>query len=212
MGRKRCTKCGECKPLSEFYKRSASKDGLRSECKDCKKLDDKKWRENNREYDLERKANWKKENRGKVNKSLRKRNEMKRALPYPTDSSDFDLVQAEYGYRCAVTGSKEYTIEHFIPISWGHGGSTINNIYPVSRKINMRKSAKNPFKFLEELRGAEYRAFQEVIRRLASWNGMSYREFHKYVNWCENNKRTVEQVREDNKKGLSSVDLWKMSN
>lgn len=32
---KRCTKCGEDKPRSEFHKRSASKDGLFPHCKSC---------------------------------------------------------------------------------------------------------------------------------------------------------------------------------
>lgn len=32
---KKCTTCGQEKPVSEFYKDSHAKDGLRSQCKDC---------------------------------------------------------------------------------------------------------------------------------------------------------------------------------
>lgn len=32
---KRCPKCGQVKPFSEFYKSAASKSGLQSYCKDC---------------------------------------------------------------------------------------------------------------------------------------------------------------------------------
>lgn len=32
---KRCSKCGEEKPLAEFSKKAASKDGLRGQCKTC---------------------------------------------------------------------------------------------------------------------------------------------------------------------------------
>ena len=32
---KRCTKCGEVKPISEFYRRAASKDGFQTYCKSC---------------------------------------------------------------------------------------------------------------------------------------------------------------------------------
>lgn len=32
---KRCCRCSEDKPLSEFYTATSSKDGLRSDCKDC---------------------------------------------------------------------------------------------------------------------------------------------------------------------------------
>lgn len=36
-GFKRCSRCGEIKPISEFYRYKTSKDGLRSECKECQK-------------------------------------------------------------------------------------------------------------------------------------------------------------------------------
>lgn len=36
-GFKRCSKCGQIKPISEFYKRKSSKDGLYSYCKQCDK-------------------------------------------------------------------------------------------------------------------------------------------------------------------------------
>jgi len=35
METKTCTKCGECKPLTEFHKQKDKKDGLRSHCKAC---------------------------------------------------------------------------------------------------------------------------------------------------------------------------------
>ena len=34
--KKRCSKCGETKPRSEFHKERAAKDGLKSQCKDCR--------------------------------------------------------------------------------------------------------------------------------------------------------------------------------
>ena len=36
-GQRRCSKCGRVLPLSEFARRSKSKDGLQYECRDCKK-------------------------------------------------------------------------------------------------------------------------------------------------------------------------------
>jgi len=46
---KTCTKCGETKPTTEFYKKSAARDGLRNQCKSCKKAQQKAWHEANRE-------------------------------------------------------------------------------------------------------------------------------------------------------------------
>jgi len=37
MQTKKCSKCGEVKAVSEFYKDKYSKDGVRSSCKECKK-------------------------------------------------------------------------------------------------------------------------------------------------------------------------------
>lgn len=34
---KQCTKCGETKPPSEFYKHKDGKDGLRADCKQCQR-------------------------------------------------------------------------------------------------------------------------------------------------------------------------------
>jgi nitrate/TMAO reductase-like tetraheme cytochrome c subunit len=35
MPTKRCTCCGESKPLDEFYSHRTNRDGLQSRCKDC---------------------------------------------------------------------------------------------------------------------------------------------------------------------------------
>lgn len=49
MKGKRCSKCGEWKPYTEFYKNSTYTDGYAGKCKECKKDYQQKWRENNRE-------------------------------------------------------------------------------------------------------------------------------------------------------------------
>jgi hypothetical protein len=47
---KTCTKCGQVKNLIEFSKGKNGKFGLQAKCKECKKLESKKWRENNPDY------------------------------------------------------------------------------------------------------------------------------------------------------------------
>jgi ATPase subunit of ABC transporter with duplicated ATPase domains len=46
---KTCTKCGESKPETEFYKEARALDGLRSSCKACMNADNTKWNAANRE-------------------------------------------------------------------------------------------------------------------------------------------------------------------
>jgi hypothetical protein len=46
---KRCHKCKEIKPLNDFYKRKTSKDGYRNDCKQCRKTNQKKYYQENKQ-------------------------------------------------------------------------------------------------------------------------------------------------------------------
>ena len=48
-GLKECTKCGETKPVSEYYKNKRCSDGLESHCRSCRKIYEKKHYQNNKE-------------------------------------------------------------------------------------------------------------------------------------------------------------------
>ena len=66
-----CSKCGIEKDLNDFYKRKDTKDGLRSDCKECKDLVSKKYHENHKEeIDLYQK-NYKVENEEKIKENNR---------------------------------------------------------------------------------------------------------------------------------------------
>lgn len=47
---KRCTKCGQSKPLADFGKHKQGRDGLRPSCKSCRREEGRAWREANPEY------------------------------------------------------------------------------------------------------------------------------------------------------------------
>lgn len=71
---KQCTKCGEVKKSSEFYRRSCEKDGLDPKCKLCKSAYVKKHRMGNAEYANrcnERAKKWREDNREKSLKRSR---------------------------------------------------------------------------------------------------------------------------------------------
>ena len=42
---KSCSQCGEDKPLDEFHRNSTSRDGRRSNCKECSAVSRRIWRE-----------------------------------------------------------------------------------------------------------------------------------------------------------------------
>ncbi len=64
--RKTCTKCNQDKELAEFYKRKDSPDGLRNDCKECRKAYDREHYEVNREHELAYQKAYREENRDKI--------------------------------------------------------------------------------------------------------------------------------------------------
>jgi len=72
-GMKRCSKCGEVKPVGEFGKSKVSKNGLQSRCKECfkKYYEENKekiaeYRENNKEHCAEYQKKYNEDNKEKI--------------------------------------------------------------------------------------------------------------------------------------------------
>ena len=71
---KKCSKCQEVKPVTEFHKRPDRKCGYRSKCKLCEKKISKQWWENNPEKIKEYAKSWRENNpeqRKLINKKYR---------------------------------------------------------------------------------------------------------------------------------------------
>jgi hypothetical protein len=60
---KRCSKCGEEKPASGFFKNARQKDGLSNYCKPCQRAANASWRERNRDKHISMVADWYRANR-----------------------------------------------------------------------------------------------------------------------------------------------------
>lgn len=63
---KTCTKCGETKPLDEFYRHKGKADGVQSECKECKRERQRRYYEENRDKVLDYQRRYREENPEKV--------------------------------------------------------------------------------------------------------------------------------------------------
>jgi hypothetical protein len=64
---KTCSKCGEPKPLSQFSKDKAQKDGFYGTCKNCVGIKRKEYYQKNRAFEISKNSNWQKQNRKRVN-------------------------------------------------------------------------------------------------------------------------------------------------
>ena len=65
---KKCSKCGEIKPVSEFFRNKNQGDGFLAACKKCKKIIDHEYYEKNKDYIIKNNTERAKNNRAKVNK------------------------------------------------------------------------------------------------------------------------------------------------
>lgn len=66
---KRCSKCKECFPHSNFHKNQTAADGLQSQCKSCSCSSSKQWRSKNPNY----LKTWQSKNREHYNKYFREK-------------------------------------------------------------------------------------------------------------------------------------------
>lgn len=167
-----------------------------------KKETARNWRQNNPEYS----RNWQRNNPEAVKVMQQNRRAMKQALPDVLKVSEWEEVLNDFNTNCPLSGSNDnLQLEHFIPLSWGHGGTYVGNVYPLEASLNISMNASNPFEWIERRSPEEQQGFARVVAYLAEQNGLTVEEFKEFVYWCENNRRTVEDIEGDK----TSLELWK---
>ncbi|EJQ98547.1 hypothetical protein [Bacillus cereus] len=181
---KECCKCYVILPLGNFSKKKRGFAGVRPICKRC---------------DVEYRKQYQKKNpdQGKVgDHNYRAR---KCLLPATLTMSDIIEMRLEQNSICLLAGSDEsMVVDHFIPLSIGHGGSTFENCYYLHGYFNSTKGNKNPFEWIKSQRGFVQRRFHSIlVPMLAERNKMTVEEFSKYVYRCFKNPRTIEDLQEE---------------
>lgn len=181
-------------------------------------------RESNRRY---REANPEKV-RETVRRSLRKaraadperfkirnanRRAMKKALPDTLTPEEYNETCQFFGNGCALTGEplKKCELEHAIPLTIGHGGTSVLNCYPLRIDLNQSKNDRNIFEWYAEhgeRLGIDPRRFDRLISFLAARNGLTVEEYRSFVYWCHENPRTVEECESDSR---HSINIFKSS-
>lgn len=129
---KQCTRCGEHKPYSEFYRNQSNtnRDGYGSTCIPCRKIyiRDHWYPNGGKEYK-------------RVHSSIRRAR--KRNLPATLTVEQWHDVLNTYDNRCLRCGRDDVslTIDHIIPIVKG-GHHSINNVQPLCLPCNSTKHTK----------------------------------------------------------------------
>lgn len=93
-------------------------------------------------------------------------------------------VLDRFEFRCALTGSTGFHVDHWFPQKFG-GLSNISNCYPLDATLNLRKNASNPFVFFEreDIRPLfPKEKFDDLVFWLAVNNDMTIEEFRDYTN------------------------------
>lgn len=89
-------------------------------------------------------------------------------------------VLKRFDFRCSLTGSEDYHIDHWIPQALG-GKTDVTNVYPLNPELNLKKGTKNPFIFFEQEVKVDKKRFDELVFWLAMVNDMPPQEFREYT-------------------------------
>lgn len=154
MTEKRCPRCKETKPITEFGKDKRNKNGLNVYCKTCKK----KYNDEQREYRIEyykRKPRFERcreysKRYRKEHPDYRRKNNINRRARIKNSEGNTSTIEINecllfFNYECAYSGvplTEGHHLDHIIPISKG-GSSDIHNLVPCLPTINLQKSIKD---------------------------------------------------------------------
>jgi hypothetical protein len=92
-------------------------------------------------------------------------------------------VLKRFDFRCSLTGSENYHIEHWLPRAKG-GETDVRNVYPLDADLNLKKGKQNPFLFFERediRQQIDQDKYNELVLWLAIVNDMSVEEFRRYT-------------------------------
>lgn len=154
----------------------------------------------NRKVKISKTRAWQIANQPRVRANYNRRRARQMSLPTDKDLS------AVYEYnegRCVFTDvSENVHMDHFIPLSIGHGGTVVGNLILLRGDLNISKNNSNPFEWFRENKERFSlcdEKFASVIQRLADINEMTTEDYKDYVYWCFDNPRETKEIIEGGK-------------
>jgi hypothetical protein len=131
---KRCKKCGEVKPIDEFYRATGMADGHRSECKACHQRQRKQWYQANRVAAIASVKRWQQQNKEHLHayrrdyRQRRKREQRNAYLrrTFGISSDDCEALLILQGGGCAICGRPP--AKSSLHIDHDHGSGRIRGL------------------------------------------------------------------------------------
>lgn len=193
---KRCPCCGVWKTRRGYRFVETTRDQLDTHCIECSTT---------------RQTVWRRLNPDRVQAAKNRRRAMKAALPYDLTTEDWYGIRYEkFNDCCALTGErKRLSLDHFVALNTGHGGTVVGNVYPLNRELNSSKGDANPFEWImrEDIRDRiDVKQFNMLVEYLAEQNDLGVGMFRDFVYWAYENPRSLDGVKSD--RGVNSIELW----
>jgi hypothetical protein len=139
-----CKSCKEEKVKTLFYKDSRNKSGVHSYCKDCCKLTNKSWRDQNKDHLGQYKKDWYASNKSAqlARVKLRKNSLVHRTPSWLTQEQKEEIAYKYWLARDlkAISG-EDYHVDHIIPLNGKivSGFHTPDNLQILPAKLNLSK-------------------------------------------------------------------------
>lgn len=216
---KTCNMCQQHLPLDRFGRKKRGSLGVKARCKKCLGEQQKKFYSETpeyRKYHNQYTNRWRNDNKERAseiamkNKVARRgqkirRRTLKSYLPNELTAKDLKNL---------LNGIPEgYHVDHFLPLSIGHGGTYLGNLIVVPSNWNVTKSAKNPFEWCDEyLNSQDKGLYMTKVADLARLNNMTLDEYKEFTFWCFDNPRTIDELQkelEDNGSIVDSINLFR---
>ncbi|MDF9638807.1 MULTISPECIES: hypothetical protein [Bacillus cereus group] len=95
-----------------------------------------------------------------------------------------DRIIKHFGNKCPITGSRDWTFDHVVPLAWDVKIVEYGNIIPMDTKLNKIKKDKNLLDFVEnDLTDIQRTRFNLIVLPfLAAENHMSIDRYKDYIN------------------------------
>jgi hypothetical protein len=155
-----------------------------------------KYAEENKEEVRARSRKWYRENKDKFNLYCQLRRTRVRELRSDLTTIQEEEIMKRFDGGCALTRHKSNVhLDHVIPVSIGHGGTTIGNVIPLRGDLNSSKNNSNIFEWFDANRQRfelDKRMFDILIAYLAEVNKVSIEDYRDHVYWCHDNPHIIE--------------------